>query len=168
MANDRVDRMHEYSAQVQWTGNVGEGTASYTSYERGYVISMPGKPDLYGSADPAFHGDASRHNPEDLFVAAIAACHMLSYLALCARSGVTVLSYDDVARATLVLNPGGGGRFREVVLSPIVTIAEGVAESKARAFHETAHQRCFIASSCSVPIRVEATVHRLAATSGAP
>lgn len=146
--------MHAYDAQVVWTGNTGDGTSDYTSYERRYRVQIAGKPDLVGTADAAFRGEADTHTPEDLFVSAIAACHMLTYLALCARSGVRVLAYEDAARGTMRLSPDGGGRFEEVVLRPRVTIASPVSGIAAR-LHEAAHDRCFIANSCRVPIRYE-------------
>ena len=144
---------HGYTARVVWEGNTGEGTARYTGYGREYRVEIEGKPDLAGSADPAFRGDAARHNPEDLFLAAICACHMLSYLALCARGGVRVLRYADQARGTLRLEPGGGGRFTEVVLHPEVVIEGDEHAELALRLHERAHELCFIARSCSVPIR---------------
>lgn len=149
---------HEYAARVRWTGDPGEGTASYAGYGREYVVAVEGKPDLAGSADPAFRGAADRHNPEDLFLASLAACHMLAYLALCARGGVRVTGYEDDARGTLALRPGGGGRFEEVVLRPAVTVADPASADLAARLHRTAYERCFIAASCSVPVRVEPVI----------
>ncbi len=83
------------------------------------------KPDLTGSADPIFRGDAGVHNPEDLFIAALSSCHLLSYLALCARSKINVVAYEDNAIGTMVLRPDGGGKFESVTLRPKVTIARG-------------------------------------------
>lgn len=154
----RAPAPHEYAGRLTWTGNLGEGTASYDGYGRGYRFAIAGKPDLAGTADPAFRGDAAVHNPEDFFLAALSSCHMLAYLALCARGGVRVTAYEDDARGTLALHPGGGGRFEEVVLRPTVTVADAATAERAARLHETAHARCFIASSCSVPIRVEPTI----------
>lgn len=149
---------HEYVSHLVWEGNPGEGTAGYERYGRGYRVEIEGKPDLAGSADPMFHGDAAVHNPEDLFVAAISSCHMLSYLALCARNGVRVMSYEDEARGTLRFDANGGGRFVVVELRPRVTIAAGSDLALARELHEEAHDTCYIASSCLVTIRRIAAV----------
>lgn len=150
---------HAFAAGVVWEGNTGEGTAGYASYSRRYRVTAEGKPDLPGSADPAFRGDADRHNPEDLFLAALSACHMLFYLSLCARGGVRVLAYEDRATGTLRIDPGGGGRFESVTLHPVVHVdADSDAEQAAR-LHETAHGLCFIANSCSVPIRHAPVIH---------
>lgn len=149
---------HHYAAHLLWTGNTGQGTASSTGYEREYSVSVDGKPDLLGSSDPAFRGDPSRHNPEDLFVASLSACHMLFVLSLAARAGITVLAYEDDAQGTMVMDGVGGGKFDEVVLRPRVTIAAGSDAALVAQLHVDAHERCFIANSCNFPIRHEATV----------
>lgn len=153
-----LKREHEYTTRLRWTGNTGDGTASYTSYARGYRVQIAGKPDLAGSADPAFRGEADRHNPEDLFLAAVSACHMLFYLALCARKGIRVLAYEDEAGGTLVMNADGGGRFAQIRLHPRVILEAGADITLALQLHDTAHELCFIANSCSVPIRHEPVV----------
>jgi len=163
---------HRYEAALTWTGNQGTGTSDYQSYGRSYCVSIAGKPVLRGSADPAFRGDAAIHNPEDLFLAAVAGCHMLSYLALCARRGVRVIAYEDRATGVLTLE-GGGGRFTRVELNPVVTVAGpagGAGEGEgdrgdlelAEALHETAHEQCFIANSVSVPVHCRPTVRTAA------
>ena len=149
---------HEYRTHLVWNGNRGEGTASYAAYGRDYRVSIEGKPVLEGSADATFRGDPHRLNPEDLLVAAISSCHMLAYLALCAREGVTVTAYEDDARGVLRLNANGGGRFEEVTIRPRVVVARSEMIDRARELHARAHESCFIASSCSVPIHHEATV----------
>jgi organic hydroperoxide reductase OsmC/OhrA len=148
----------EYRARVIWEGNRGKGTADYASYGRGYRVLIADKPDLLGSANVAFRGERERHDPEDLFLTAVAACHMLAYLALCARNGVRVIEYEDAPRGQLVHDASGGGRFSEIVLRPVVTIGDAGHEQAAFALHETAHARCFIANSCSAPIRCNPTV----------
>ncbi|HJQ12670.1 MAG TPA: OsmC family protein, partial [Gemmatimonadaceae bacterium] len=117
-----------------------------------------GKPDLIGSADSLFRGDRDAHNPEDLFVAALSACHLLSYLALCARSKVNVLAYEDHATGILKLRPDGGGSFESVTLRPVVTISAESDEGRALELHETAHDQCFIAASVSIPVFHEPTI----------
>jgi organic hydroperoxide reductase OsmC/OhrA len=144
--------LHHYRARVHWTGNTGEGTARYDAYSRDHRIHVDGKPSLAGSADPAFRGDAALHNPEDLFLASVAACHMLFYLALCARDGLRVFAYEDAAEGVLDANTNGHGRFREIHLRPRVTIATDADPAHAEALHRAAHARCFIANSCSVPV----------------
>jgi len=143
--------MHRYATRTVWEGNLGEGTARYTGYGRAYRVVIAGKADLAGSADPAFRGQADRHNPEELFLAAVSACHMLSYLALCARRGLRVVGYQDAAEARLDLD---AGRLADITLRPEVILAPGGDAAVAAELHDAAHARCFIARSCAVPIRV--------------
>ena len=149
---------HRYAARLTWVGNLGGGTATYQGYGRGWRLSIDGRPDILGSADPAFRGDPSRHNPEDLLVAALSSCHMLSYLALCARNGVVVVRYDDVAEGVMRTTPDGGGRFESVTLHPRVVVTDEDMVASARELLEKAHEQCFIASSVSFPVRHEALV----------
>lgn len=149
--------MHAYHARVVWEGNTGDGTSSYATYTRDYRTEIDGKPDLPGSSDPAFRGDPTKHNPEDLLVAALSACHMLFYLSLCAKAGIRVVAYEDDAHGTMEIDEDGG-RFTEVVLNPAVTIAEGGDVMLAERLHHRAHELCFIANSCSMPIRHAPTI----------
>ena len=88
---------HNYKLSIRWTGNKGEGTKNYTAYERSHVIQVENKPDISGSSDPAFRGDSTRYNPEELLVASLSSCHMLWYLHLCAEAKVIVIDYVDHA-----------------------------------------------------------------------
>jgi organic hydroperoxide reductase OsmC/OhrA len=149
---------HHYELAVRWTGDRGQGTAAYDAYDRDYEASAPGKPLLYASADPHFRGGADRYNPEELLVAALSGCHLLSYLHLCADAGVTVVGYEDRPGGLMTIGPGGVGRFVEVTLRPLVTILEPEATEAALALHPEAHHRCYIASSVNFPVRCEAEV----------
>ncbi len=152
------DKQHTYATRTEWTGNLGQGTADYRAYSRQHVISAPGKPELPGSSDPAFRGDAARWNPEDLLVASLSSCHMLWYLHLCTQAQIVVLAYHDDAVGTMVEDAGGGGRFSGAVLRPVATLAAGADAARAAALHEEAHRMCFIANSVNFPVAIEPTV----------
>lgn len=144
---------HHYKATIQWTGNRGTGTNGYRNYDRDHTISIDHKPVIMGSSDPAFRGDKSKHNPEDMLVSSLSACHMLYYLHLCADAGVVVMDYKDEATGLMKETPNGGGRFVEVVLNPVVTVADGSMLEKADQLHEKAHELCFIANSMNFPVK---------------
>jgi organic hydroperoxide reductase OsmC/OhrA len=149
---------HSYEVHVDWTGNDGDGTKTYRSYRRDHTIAIDGKPQIPGSSDPSFRGDASRYNPEELLVASLSACHMLWYLHLCAANHLTVLEYQDTACGVMEENEDGSGEFVRVVLKPKVKIAAGDDRAQALALHEEAHGFCFIARSVKFPVVVEAEV----------
>ncbi|HMQ77030.1 MAG TPA: OsmC family protein [Flavobacteriales bacterium] len=152
---------HHYALELEWTGNTGQGTSTYEGYSRAHVVRITGKPDLLGSADPMFRGDPALHNPEDLLLAALSQCHLLTYLALCARARINVLSYRDRAEGILLLTKDGGGQFTEVVLRPEVGVADAGMLAKAQHFHGEVHKYCFIARSVNFPVRCEAVVRAL-------
>jgi len=147
-----MDSQHHYALKLQWTGNRGRGTSNYREYERSYTISMEHKPDIAGSSDPVFRGDKTKHNPEDLLLASLSSCHMLSYLHLCAVAGVIVTDYVDNATGIMINTPDGGGHFSEVTLNPIVTVSADSMTQKANELHKKANELCFIANSVNFPV----------------
>ena len=148
---------HGYAVRVVWQGNLGTGTSAYKAYSRANLVTAEGNAHaIEGSSDRAFHGDAERWNPEELLVAALAQCHMLSYLHVAVRRGIVVTAYEDDAVGTM-RQEGDGGRFTEVVLRPVVTISAGDPDDAIDA-HDEAERLCFIASSVSFPVRHEPRV----------
>jgi len=146
---------HRYRVSLAWTGNRGEGTSSYRSYGRDHVITAPGLPDLAGTADPTFHGDKDRWNPEQLLLTALSQCHMLSYLHLAVKHGIVVTAYTDDAEGTLRLNRDGSGEFTSATLHPRVTVADPAHNELAQKLHHDANQVCFIARSVNFPVMHE-------------
>jgi organic hydroperoxide reductase OsmC/OhrA len=151
-------RLHHYTTSIRWTGNTGQGTSGYKTYERAYEIHVSGKPTIPGSSDPAFRGDPARYNPEEMFVAALSSCHMLWYLHLCADAGVLVTAYEDQAEGTMDESATGTGRFIKVTLKPRVRVTQASAVERANALHDRAHELCFIANSVNFPVEHEAIV----------
>lgn len=149
---------HHFAARLVWTGAAQGPTKDYETYSREYRIEIEGKPALAGSADPTFRGDPGKHNPEDLLVASLSACHLLSYLHLCASAGIEVVAYEDQASGRMAIKDRRM-RFTEVTLAPKVTIAAGDLD-QARALHEKAHAACFIANSVNFPVLNMPTVTR--------
>ena len=86
-----MERDHQYAVTVVWQGNQGTGTSGYREYSRANEVTAVGKAHpIVGSADRTFHGDRERWNPEELLLAALSQCHMLSYLHVATRHGVVV------------------------------------------------------------------------------
>lgn len=156
-------RTHTYTCTMTWTGNSGTGTSGYKAYSRDHVYSVPGKPDIAGSADPAFRGNPARYNPEDMLVASLSSCHMLWYLHLCAMAGVVVTAYVDNPVGTMVEDQAKGGWFTGVTLHPRVTIAQGSNLERARDLHHDAHARCYVANSVNFPVSCEPHIEVAAA-----
>lgn len=147
---------HEYTSAVRWTGNRGEGTRSYRSYDRTWTIEVPGKPHIHCSNDPLLGGDPSLHNPEDLLISSLSACHMLWYLHFASSAGIVVQEYSDRPIGMGENAPDGSGRFVRALLRPTIILAAGSDVARADAIHGKIHDVCFIARSVNFPVSIEA------------
>lgn len=160
-----MDLKHFYEVAIEWRGNRGSGTSDYKSYGREHVVSAAGKPHIDGSADRAFRGDVERWNPEELLLAALSQCHLLSYLHVAASHGVVVTAYTDSATGVMEQTSDGGGHFLSATLRPVVTIDAGANAGAvgadlmelAESLHAEASSKCFIAASVNFPVGHEPT-----------
>jgi organic hydroperoxide reductase OsmC/OhrA len=152
-----MSRQHTYKLIVKWTGNNGTGTSSYKEFERSHSILIENKVEILGSSDPAFRGDKTKHNPEDLLIASVSSCHMLWYLHLCAVAGVIVTDYIDNATGIMTETSNGGGKFTEITLHPTVTITNSSMTEKANELHQKANELCFVANSLNFPVHHKPT-----------
>lgn len=150
----RPSHEHRFECRLVWTGARHGGTTNYETYSREYRLDIPGKVSIRGTAAPAFRGDPKLPNPEDLLVAALSACHFLTYIAYCAKEGVHVIAYEDDASGVME-RVDGVIRFTDALLRPRVTVAPGADVEKAKALHEKAHRGCFVANSVNFPVRHE-------------
>lgn len=143
--------MSEHRITLNW--NKGDVPFTYDAYPRNHTISFKnGQETVTVSASPAYKGDGSKADPEDMLVAALSSCHMLSFLAIAAKKKLTVTSYEDVATGFLE-NDGGKLWMTRVVLRPKVAI-DADAETLSH-IHHLAHQACFIANSVKTNVTVE-------------
>ena len=143
--------MAEHHIALSW--EKGAAPFTYDAYPRNHTIAFKnGQDAMTASASPAYRGDAGKADPEDLLVAALSSCHMLSFLAIAAKKKLTVNSYRDDAVGFLE-NDGGKLWLARVILRPRVVI-DADAESLAH-IHHLAHEACFIANSVKTQVTVE-------------
>lgn len=147
---------HNYTVHIEWQGNRGTGTSGYRAYGREHEVRAEGKPPIAGSADRTFHGDRERWNPEEMLLSSLSQCHMLSYLHVAVRHGVTVLDYSDDASGAMQTDDFGGGHFIGATLRPRVTIADAAQIALANSLHAEASKLCFIANSVNFPVEHQA------------
>ncbi len=147
----------EFTSVIRWTGDRGEGTRTYRGYDRTWNIETPGKAVIHCSNDPELGGDATKPNPEDLLLSALASCHMLWYLHLAHRAGIVVRAYEDTPLGIGETSPNGAGRFVSATLRPTITVEKGADLTKADAIHHDVHTYCFIARSVNFPVAYAAT-----------
>lgn len=143
---------HHYPLQLAWTGNTLDGT-----YNRNVVVTTAGKHPLAVSSAPEYAGDATRWNPEDLLGSALATCHMLTFLALCAKAKVEITGYEDHAEAVLD-TVDKVTRITRVHLRPVIRVPRGTSMAKVVELFEKAHKYCFVANSVTCEAVMEPRV----------
>jgi organic hydroperoxide reductase OsmC/OhrA len=152
--------VHRYAARCSWTGSTATG---YDHYSRSHdATAPPAAIALTLSADPAFGGDPSLLNPEQLVVLAASSCQLLSFLAVAARARLDVVAYADEAEGELRedVKPM---RITRIVLRPRITVAapeDDVSDERIRHLVEVAHRECFIANSLVTEVAVEPVIVR--------
>ena len=146
---------HTYETRLTWQGSTADG---YRVYPRNHVgVTVPETQELALSADPAFRGSRDLLNPEQLLVMAASSCQLLSFLAVAARQGVTVLGYTDDATGWMDMTDKPE-RVARIVLSPVIEVAAGVEEDDVVRMSHEAHEECFIANSLTSTIELDVTV----------
>ncbi len=145
--------MSKHVATIHWQRQ-SEGF-NYRDYNRDHNWSFEGGTRISASAAPEFLGNAANVDPEEAFVASVSACHMLTFLAICAQRKIIVNSYNDKAVGTLEKNSAGRSAVTRIELSPRIEF-EGLAPEKKvqQEIHHAAHEQCFIANSIHTKVTV--------------
>jgi organic hydroperoxide reductase OsmC/OhrA len=148
--------MSEHKAEISWKR--ATEAFDYASYSRDHEWRFSGGHVVPGSAAPEFRGNADRVDPESAFVASLSSCHMLSFLAICARKRFVVDAYEDHAVGHLEKNAEGKLAMTRVELRPRTEFSgeKRPTPEELHTLHEQAHRECFIANSVTADVRVEA------------
>lgn len=143
--------MGEHRIRLTWSA--GAAPFTYDTYPREHTIAYKdGRQVMATSAAPAYRGDGVHADPEDLLVAALSSCHMLSFLAIAAKKRLAVKSYADDATGFLE-NDGGRLWITRVILRP--RIESDIDTATLEQIHHMAHEQCFIANSVKTVVSVE-------------
>jgi len=148
--------MSEHKATIVWARNGAD--FGYKTYPRDHAWRFDNGIEIPGSAAPAYLGNPDRVDPEGAFVAALASCHMLTFLALASNRGFVVDSYEDGAVGHLGKNANGKMAVIRVDLHPQITFsgAKLPAQTDLDWLHDKAHKECFIANSVNTEVTVAA------------
>ncbi|MCZ8317970.1 MAG: OsmC family protein [Lysobacteraceae bacterium] len=147
--------MSEHTAALNWSRRGRDFT--YETYSRDHVVTFENGQKALASSAPAFVGNPEALNPETLLVGALASCHLLTFLAVCAKRGYVVESYDDAASGVLGKNAEGKMAITRITLRPRVAFGGDKVPSpeELAKLHERAHANCFIGSSIRSEVTVE-------------
>lgn len=147
--------MSHHTAHIAWPApSAPAAPFTYATYTRDHTVTFGTGVVIDATAAPEYRGNPTLPNPEELYVAALSGCHMLTFLAIAARKGIVVTAYRDEAVGTLAKGESGALCVTEVVLHPVVTFAAEVDTATLAALHEQAHKGCFIANSVQTVVRV--------------
>jgi organic hydroperoxide reductase OsmC/OhrA len=145
--------MSEHVAKIRWRR--GTEDFRYETYDRSHTVTFGGGSTVQASSAPEFKGRAELANPEEMLVAALSSCHMLTFLAIAARKRLVVDEYDDDAVGFMTKNAAGKLYISRVILRPRVRFAGSVDAEHVRSIHELSHRECFIANSVLTKVEVE-------------
>jgi peroxiredoxin-like protein len=118
------------------------------------TLASPGVPDLATAAPADFDGPGDVWSPEQLLLAAVEACFLLTFraIALASRIEFTSLAVDGHG---IVDRADGGVRFTEIVLSPRLALPAGTDATRVWRALEKAEKSCLVSASLATPIRLE-------------
>jgi organic hydroperoxide reductase OsmC/OhrA len=142
--------MTEHHIALNWER--GDVPFTYDAYPRNHAITFKDGAPVIFSASPGYKGDPGKGDPEDMLLAALSSCHMLSFLAIAAKRKVTVDSYQDDPVAFLE-NDNGKWWLARVILQPMVR--SDASPAQLVEIHHLAHEACFIANSVKTQVTIE-------------
>lgn len=146
---------HQYRSSLAWSGSTASG---YAGYDRNHTVATPtAEQPLALSSDASFRGDPTRFNPEQLLLAAASSCQLLAFLAVAARAGVDVRSYEDDAEAVMPVTKEPM-QITQIVLRPHITVGPGVDDEHVRQLVQLAHDACYVANSLTTEVVIEPTI----------
>ncbi|MGZ3788505.1 MAG: OsmC family protein [Bacteriovorax sp.] len=145
--------MSTFTIDLNWKR---ETEFAYDKFNRSHTLSFSGNQVLRNSSAPEYLGNTDTANPEEILAAAVSSCHMLTFLAVAAKSGYTVDTYRDHAEATLDKNEEGKPAITQIDLHPVIEFSGEKLPSaeQLKSLHERAHRNCFIANSIKTKVNV--------------
>lgn len=131
-----------YHTGLKWAGN------------RAGEMSSDVKPSFRVASPPEFKGEAGVWTPEDLYVAAVEACTMTTFLSFAIRKELPLVSYESSAEGKLE-SGDGGYQFTEIIVRPRIKVKDASAVETARQLMEESHHHCLIARSMKTRVVLE-------------
>jgi organic hydroperoxide reductase OsmC/OhrA len=145
--------MSEHHATIRWRRS--SAGFSYEEYNREHDWQFGSGSRIAASAARKYLGNGENVDPEEAFVASVSSCHMLTFLAICARKRIVVDRYEDAATGHLESNAEGRLAITRVELRPRIMFGGIAPDAQVLVqLHEMAHRECFIANSVNCAIEV--------------
>jgi organic hydroperoxide reductase OsmC/OhrA len=150
--------MSQHKATIHWQYSGTDFAKG--KYSREHVWEFDGGISIAASPSPSVvlvpYSNPANVDPEEAFVAAVSSCHMMSFLYVASKAGVSVTSYRDEAVGVLTKNAAGKHWISKVTLHPIIAYGDATAPSEVQIqqLHHAAHEECYIANSIKTEVVV--------------
>ena len=146
--------MSDLSIALHWQR--AEPVLQPGKFSNEHIVQYNSTHDVQVDSAPDWGGDPSNTNPEQALASALSSCHMMTFLALCAKAGWPVASYHDYAEAHLGKNAKGQMSVTRIDLNPVVRFDTGfsVGEAQMAAMQDRAHRYCFIANTLADSVEI--------------
>ncbi len=143
-----------YNVHLTWKRETED--FNYKTYNRKHTVFFYGGPKLEVSSAPDFLRNPQFQTPEELLVAAVSSCYLLTFLSITAKQGFIVDSYLDNATCVLSNINGNKQAVTQITLRPVIAFKQGNKPDKnnMNQLIKTAHDDCFIANSLTATITV--------------
>ena len=143
---------HNFEIRLRWHNTDPGEREIGGDYSHESIITSDKHATLVASAAGGFGGDVRLWNPEELLMAALAQCHMLSFLYAAHQAGIEIADYVDETIGTMNYQ-GGAGAMTSVTLRP--RIETNARASDVDRLHEEAKAMCVMRASVNFPVHVE-------------
>ena len=146
--------MSDLSIQLHW--HRAEPVLQIGKYSNAHRVQFNTSYEVDVDSAPDWGGDPTHTNPEQALASALSSCHMMTFLALCAKAGWPVASYHDYAEAQLGKNPKGQMSVTRIDLHPVVRFDTGfsVSDGDLEQMQHRAHRYCFIANTLADSVEI--------------
>ena len=146
--------MAEHQVAIRWQRRSPD--FNYQTFDRTHTLHFSGGQILPGSASPVYFGNPALANPEEILVASLSSCFMLTFLSIAALKRLVVESYEDEAECELGKNTNGKTMISRIVLHPKVVFDQNrqpdpeiLAE-----LYRKAEENCFVSNSLRSEVAV--------------
>lgn len=150
--------MSEHKATIRWKRTGSDFLGG--KYSREHTWSFDGGLTVPASSSPSVvsppYSNPANVDPEEAYVASIASCHMLTFLALAAKARIGVERYEDEAVGVMTKNERGVPWVSAVTLRPLLTFSgeKQPTPAEIESLHHRAHELCFIANSIKTEVSI--------------
>ena len=129
----------------------------YETYDRTHNITFEGGVKIKTSSAPIYQGNAELPNPEELLIAAVSSCFMLTFLAIAAKAGFVIDQFHDHAIGTLDKNSTGKIAITQIELNPKIDFGgeKKPDDATLQQMLKKSHAYCFITNSVTAEVKIK-------------